>query len=49
MSDKERKDFIKLLILKKKKLAKDKKASRKFFIKAGIMTESGNLSKKYLR
>jgi hypothetical protein len=47
MTEKDRKEFIKLLISQKKRFAKDKNASKKFFIKAGIMTKSGNLSKKY--
>jgi hypothetical protein len=47
MTEKDRKEFIKLLILKKKKFAKDKNASKEFFIKAGIMTKGGNLSKRY--
>ena len=47
MSDHERNEFIKLLIAKRKKLAKNKKATKKFFIKAGINTKSGNLTSRY--
>jgi hypothetical protein len=47
MTDQERKDFIQLLSLKKKQFSKDKKAAKEFFIKAGILTKSGNLSSRY--
>ena len=47
MTDKERKDFVKILILKRNKLLRDKRASKAFFMKAGIITKDGNLQKQY--
>ncbi len=47
MSDKERKDFS--LAIKKymQELSKDKNASKAFLVKAGIITQKGNLRHPY--
>ncbi len=47
MSDKERKEFIEALKAHTQKLSKDKKASRKFLVDTGIITDKGNLRKPY--
>jgi len=47
MSDKEVHDFLKILEDYRKKISKDKEASRKFLIELGIFTEKGNLRKQY--
>lgn len=47
MSDKERREFIEALKAETKKLSKDRKASKKFLVNAGIITEKGNLRKPY--
>jgi len=47
MSDRERKEFIEALKAHTQKLSKDKKASKKFLVDAGIITDKGNLRKPY--
>lgn len=47
MSDKDRQDFIEILQKYKVKLSKNKKASKKFLVDAGITTPKGNLKKAY--
>jgi hypothetical protein len=47
MSDKDRKEFIDILQKYKVKLSKNKKASKKFLVDAGITTEKGNLKMTY--
>lgn len=47
MTETERKVFIATLRRYKRKFAKDKTASKKFFIKAGILTSKGKLTAPY--
>jgi len=47
MSEKELKQFSETIKKYAKKLSKDKKASKAFLIKTGIITEKGNLTNPY--
>jgi len=47
MTDKEYKEFVKILKAFKKKASKSKKISRQFLIDVGIITLNGKLSKNY--
>jgi hypothetical protein len=47
MSEKDHKEFILILQQYKQKLSKSKKASRKFLVDTGIVTEKGNLREPY--
>ena len=47
MSEKDRQVFIDILQKERKKLAKSKIASKKFLVKAGIVTAKGNLKQAY--
>jgi hypothetical protein len=47
MTDLEREKFTATLKRYQKRFATDKKASRKFFIKAGILTQKGKLTAPY--
>lgn len=49
MTDAEREKFITTLKQYQRRFAKDKNASRKFFIKAGILTQKGKLTAPYKR
>jgi hypothetical protein len=47
MTDLEREKFTATLKQYQTRFSKDKKASRKFFIKAGILTQKGKLTAPY--
>ncbi|GAA4451710.1 hypothetical protein GCM10023092_09550 [Rurimicrobium arvi] len=47
MSDKELREFSDAMKRYTKKLAKDKRASKAFLVRTGIITEKGNLRKPY--
>ena len=47
MSGKEREEFLVILEKKRKKLAKDPVAAKKFLVDTGIITPKGNLRKPY--
>jgi hypothetical protein len=49
MTETERKVLIATLRRYKRKFARDKNASKKFFIKAGILTSTGKLTAPYKR
>ncbi len=47
MTGKEREEFLVILEKKRKKLAKDPIAAKKFLVDVGIITSKGNLRKPY--
>lgn len=47
MTDSERIQFLTILQQYRRKFAKDKAASKRFLVKAGILTRKGNLTSPY--
>ena len=47
MTDKERKEFLKILNDKIEEVSNSQMAARKFLVDLGIFTKNGNLTKRY--